>query len=188
MNSLHLSKKNLCKGKFLELNLITYQNEDGKQNLWETCDRTTRNGSIDGVDIIATLKEKNEKDKLILIIQYRPPTERYVLEFPAGLIDKNETIEECAIRELKEETGYLGKVTRVSPILVYEPGMTSANTKVIEIECLKEENEKIEQKLDETEHIQVILIEKENLYDKILELSKENILIDSKVYTFVLGK
>jgi ADP-ribose pyrophosphatase len=40
------------------------------------------------------------------------------LEFPSGLIDANEKPEEAALRELKEETGYVGKVTSVSPIFV----------------------------------------------------------------------
>ena len=35
-----------------------------------------------------------------------------VIEFPAGLVDPNETLEESALRELKEETGYLGEVVR----------------------------------------------------------------------------
>ena len=31
---------------------------------------------------------------------------------PAGLIDEGETAEECALRELKEETGYVGEIVR----------------------------------------------------------------------------
>lgn len=31
---------------------------------------------------------------------------------PAGLIDGGETAEECALRELKEETGYVGEIVR----------------------------------------------------------------------------
>lgn len=33
-----------------------------------------------------------------------------MIEVPAGLIDPNETPEQCAIRELKEESGYVGEV------------------------------------------------------------------------------
>lgn len=45
------------------------------------------------------------KDKLVLIRQYRVPLNDYIYEFPAGLIDKGETVDEAGIRELKEETG-----------------------------------------------------------------------------------
>lgn len=182
MSSYHKSKETLHQGKFLKLNLIKYHQD--KERLWESVDRTTRNGDVDAVEIIAKIVEKGKEDLYIFVLQYRPPTEKYVLEFPAGLIDKNETAEECAIRELKEETGYLGKVVKESPVLVYEPGITSANCKVIEIECLKEENEKVVQKLDEEESIQVILLSKKELKKAIEKYSKEGVLIDAKVYLF----
>lgn len=40
-----------------------------------------------------------------------------MIEVPAGLIDEGETAEEAAVRELKEETGYVGKVTETSPVM-----------------------------------------------------------------------
>ena len=57
----------------------------------------------------------------MVILQYRPPVEAYCVEFPAGLIDEGETPEQAAVRELKEETGYEGKVCAVSPTLSNQP-------------------------------------------------------------------
>jgi ADP-ribose pyrophosphatase len=46
----------------------------------------------------------------IIIRQYRPPIQAYCIEFAAGLVDNIETPGMAALRELKEETGYEGKV------------------------------------------------------------------------------
>ena len=40
-----------------------------------------------------------------------------VIEVPAGLVDAGETAEQAAVRELKEETGYVGVVSETSPIM-----------------------------------------------------------------------
>ncbi len=44
--------------------------------------------------------------KIIFITQFRYPFQKYLLELPAGKLDKNEDPFECASRELAEETGY----------------------------------------------------------------------------------
>ena len=46
-----------------------------------------------------------QKDKVVLIRQYRYPLGGYVYEFPAGLVEEGEDMQEAAIREMFEETG-----------------------------------------------------------------------------------
>jgi ADP-ribose pyrophosphatase len=54
---------------------------------------------------------------IVLQKQYRPPLDKVVIEIPAGLIDAGETAQQAAIRELKEETGYVGVVSETSPTM-----------------------------------------------------------------------
>lgn len=55
--------------------------------------------------------------EIILQKQFRPPVDKVTIEVPAGLIDAGETAEEAAVRELREETGYVGKASATSPIM-----------------------------------------------------------------------
>ena len=64
---------------------------------------------------------------------YRPPVDKYCIEFPGGLIDANESKVEAALRELKEETGYTGKVMTDfdAPLLPVCSGTGSESTCLI---------------------------------------------------------
>ncbi len=46
------------------------------------------------------------EDRLILVKNYRYPIDKKVIEIPAGFIEPDESPEEAAGRELREETGY----------------------------------------------------------------------------------
>jgi ADP-ribose pyrophosphatase len=47
--------------------------------------------------------------EVLLIRQYRYAIKGYLYEIPAGTLEKGETPEQCALREMVEETGYLPK-------------------------------------------------------------------------------
>jgi ADP-ribose pyrophosphatase len=46
-----------------------------------------------------------QRDRVVLIRQFRYPLGRYVYEFPAGLVEEGEDYREAGVRELYEETG-----------------------------------------------------------------------------------
>ncbi len=66
---------------------------------------------------IITILAKSTGPELVLQKQFRPPIGKVVIEVPAGLIDEGETAEQCAERELKEETGYVGTAVERSPVM-----------------------------------------------------------------------
>lgn len=73
---------------------------------------STKNNTPDGVIIYAVHGE--QKDKIVLIRQFRYPINNYIYEFPAGLVEAGENMAECAIREMYEETGLTFKPLTVS--------------------------------------------------------------------------
>jgi ADP-ribose pyrophosphatase len=51
--------------------------------------------------------------RFVMVEQFRPGTRRVTLEFPAGIVEPGETPEECAVRELEEETGFVAGAAEV---------------------------------------------------------------------------
>lgn len=103
-----------------------YTDPNGQQRDWESAERCTRPAGVDydGVGIIAVLERPGAPPALLLQKQFRPPIGKVTIEVPAGLVDANETAEECALRELYEETGYRGEIAaapKTSPIMFNDP-------------------------------------------------------------------
>jgi len=65
--------------------------------------------------------------KIHLVKQFRPAIDKYTIEVPAGLIDDEETPEEAARRELREELGLKGPLKRVNSFYHAE-GYSSGKT------------------------------------------------------------
>ncbi|TDU30999.1 ADP-ribose pyrophosphatase [Panacagrimonas perspica] len=88
-------------GKFLKLQ------RDGR---WEYVSRQRASGA----GFIVAVTDARE---LVLVEQYRVPLHQRVIELPAGIIGDGETTEgesaeTSALRELEEETGFVGTSTR----------------------------------------------------------------------------
>ncbi|VZH97518.1 unnamed protein product [Fusarium fujikuroi] len=176
--------------KWITLKKIEYVDQVGKARTWEVATRKTRGKS--GVDAVAMgniLLHPSKPASTLLVIQYRPPLDAYTIEWPAGLIDAEETAEEAAVREFKEETGYDCKVLSVSPAQAADPGMTNANMQLAMVEVqLGENDEEPEQRLDDGEHIQREIIPLSELYERLVEYSKrERTVVAAKLFHFAAG-
>ena len=78
----------------------------------------THTNSPDGVILYGVYGD--QKDKVVLIRQYRYPIDGYVYEFPAGLVEPDEDMLEAGVREMFEETGL-----HFTPIETARPFFTS---------------------------------------------------------------
>ncbi len=120
------------------------------------------------VAIIAITKE----NKLVLVKQYRKAIERELYELPAGKMEIGETPIDCAMRKLKEETGYSSDSLKLVHKYYATPGFSNqlvfiylANDLVLE-----------KQELEEDKCLEVHEID----LDKAYEMLNENEICDSK--------
>uniref|UniRef100_A0A6I8PGF0 ADP-sugar pyrophosphatase n=1 Tax=Ornithorhynchus anatinus TaxID=9258 RepID=A0A6I8PGF0_ORNAN len=130
-----LTEELISEGKWVKLEQTTYVDPTGKTRTWETVKRTTRKEglSADGVAIIPVLQRTLHYECIVLVKQFRPPMGTYCLEFPAGLIDDNESPETAALRELEEETGYKGDIAECSPAVCLDPGLSNCTTHIVTV-------------------------------------------------------
>lgn len=90
-----VDRKQIYQGKIIKVESVTVELQNGKQAARDIVIHP-------GAAVVIPITEDGE---LYLVRQYRKPLERTLLELPAGKLDSNECPEECARRELKEETG-----------------------------------------------------------------------------------
>ena len=90
-------------------------------------------------------------DEAILVNEFRYPV-GYVLEIPAGTVDKGETPLKCAKRELLEETGY--KAKKIEHLIRFFPKL-GYNTQIIDCYVATKLTKISDPNLDEDELITV---------------------------------
>ncbi|KAJ9058913.1 ADP-ribose diphosphatase, variant 2 [Entomophthora muscae] len=143
-------------GKWLSFGHINYTDPVHKtRRQWEFVRRNRHTSStVDAVDILATLTKKDMPDSIILVAQYRPAIQQICVEFPAGLIDPEESVFSAAKRELLEETGYHSSETiYTSSGLFYDAGLSDSNMQLVHIQVdgdsPQNQNPKSQLELDE---------------------------------------
>lgn len=142
--------------RWIKLQTLDYTDQGGNKRKWDMATRTTKSAAAgaDAVVILALLKSgKSSAVETLLVEQFRPPIGKPTVELPAGLIDKGESAEAAALRELKEETGYHGVVMHVSGEVCMSPGMCDETVKVVvvEVDLDHPSNKSPKQQLEEGE-------------------------------------
>lgn len=152
-------------GKYLKSYELTYRNKAGKEKKYEMVSRRDLTGIEDvggkpsGVSIVATCGEK-----LLLLHEFRMGVNRMVYNLCAGMIEKDESIEDCIKRELYEETGLkVKKIIKVLPPSFAAVAISDTTTYIAFVEVEGEfedhtsENEQIEAKFYTRNEIKMLL-------------------------------
>lgn len=101
-----LRMKNILKGAYLNHYELTYLNKSGKEKVFELVSRNRLASPEDigrqasGVTIIAY-----QKERMLLLREFRMSINKSIYNLCAGMLQEGETVEDCARRELFEETG-----------------------------------------------------------------------------------
>lgn len=184
-----MASRNMFASVLLTLDPTSRSDQTGKSRIWESASRKTRGKSgVDAVAISTIIRHPSRPASTIIILQYRPPVDAVCVEFPAGLVDEAEEPGDAALRELTEETGYKGKLSFVSPTIVSDPGMSTANMRLATVEVQLGENDKEpEQQLDDGEFIERVVVPLEELYERLQKYSEEGKMVDARLWHWAAG-
>lgn len=183
MESKNVGESLIGSGKFLVLKNVIYQDGNGESHKWECCNR---NGSNKAVSIIP-IKKKSKS--VVLIREFRPPLGKYVVGFPAGLVDGNEDASETAKRELLEETGYTASATCCFGETEVSGGLTGELTVPVVAFINDElpENDLPRQNLQDNEEIEIFEVPIGKLKEFVNERREHGDVIGGRLMNFVIG-
>ena len=113
-----IESEQIYKGKVVQLRVDTVSLPDGRTKKREIVVHP-------GAAAIVALMNKGEEKEVLLVEQYRKAVESKTLEIPAGTLEEGESPEECARRELIEETGFQASKMDTLTEFYPSPGFSS---------------------------------------------------------------
>ena len=159
-----LKKKSIFKTKLFNIEQADIEFKD-KVLKYEIISGNS-NGAVLVVPIIGS--------EIIFIKEYAAAVDNYMITFPKGKIDKDESMYEAANRELQEEIGYKANNIKFIKKIYLAPGYIDHITYIMFAEDLQSSS----LLGDEPEILEQIRVNKDEL-QKFLDESK---IIDSRVY------
>ena len=105
----------IFKGKVFDLQVDEIEYDSGNKAVREVALHP-------GGAVILPVKEDG---KFIMVKQFRYPFQKFMLELPAGKLEKGEDPQKCAERELTEETGYNAESISKLGSIATTPGFCS---------------------------------------------------------------
>lgn len=132
--------KKITDCKYLNLFSISYNDRINSEKEWIFASRSKKLNPLENKvttpDAVVIIPLYAPGDKLVIIKEFRVALAGYQYGFPAGLVDRGETIEQAGKRELFEETGLtLTKVLKKSPAIFSSSGMTDESVSLLFVEC-----------------------------------------------------
>ena len=131
------SIKKVHDGKYLKKYELTYLNKAGHEKKYEIVSRKEINSpedlghKVSGISIVAF-----KEDKMLLLREFRMAINKEIYNLCAGMIEDGETVEECAKRELYEETGLRVKhFIDILPPAFSAVGFSDVQTHIVFVEA-----------------------------------------------------
>lgn len=124
-------------GRYLHRYELIYENRAGKEKHYEIVSRRRMTSPAElgtkssGISMIVTMG-----DKLLLLKEFRMAVNRTIYNLCAGMLNEGETIEECARRELYEETGLrIKRIIKTLPASYAAVGISDVMTNIVYAEA-----------------------------------------------------
>ncbi|HSJ38478.1 MAG TPA: NUDIX hydrolase [Planococcus sp. (in: firmicutes)] len=122
-----ISSERIYEGKIINLKVDEVTLPNG---------RTSKRELIEHPGAVAIVAITAEK-KIIMVEQYRKALERSIIEVPAGKLERGESPETTAMRELEEETGYTADSLQLIQSFSTSPGFADEVVHLFFAEGLK---------------------------------------------------
>jgi len=157
-----ISLKKVKDGRYLKNYELLYENRAGHEKRYEIVSRheiedVSRLGNaVSGISIMAVYR-----GKMLLLHEFRMGVNKFIYNLCAGMVEENETMEECIRRELYEETGLsLKKINKIFQPSYAAVALSDVMTQIAFVEA---EGEISEEYMSENELIHPAFYTKEEV-------------------------
>ncbi len=149
-----IGERVIGKGTWLVLREDTFVSNSGEEVRWESVEHTS------DTFVVVVVAKLVPSGRFVLLRQYRQAIENTVLGFCAGVAPRGSDPEVEGLRELREETGYVGRIVGSSGPLKVNVGISNDDQFILSAEIDENDprNQHPQQELEPSEEIETVLV------------------------------